>query len=52
LLMTGRNLNNINLVVAVMILIAAIGFAVDSFLFRRLDTTLRHKWGMTAAASN
>jgi sulfonate transport system permease protein len=52
LLMTGRNLNNINLVVAVMILIAAIGFAVDSFLFRRLDTTLRDKWGMTAAASN
>jgi NitT/TauT family transport system permease protein len=51
LLMTGRDLNDINLVVAVMVLIAALGYAVDGILFRRLDASLRHRWGMTAATS-
>ena len=51
LLMTGRDLNDINLVVAVMILIAGLGYAVDGILFRRLDTSLRDKWGMSAATS-
>jgi NitT/TauT family transport system permease protein len=52
LLMTGRDLNDINLVVAVMVLVAALGYAVDSLLFRRLDASLRHRWGMTTAASS
>jgi sulfonate transport system permease protein len=52
LLMTGRDLNDINLVVAVMALIAVLGYVVDSVLFRRLDTSIRHKWGMAAVASN
>jgi NitT/TauT family transport system permease protein len=51
LLMTGRDLNDINLVVAVMFLIAALGYIVDSLLFRRLDTSLRQRWGMVTAAS-
>jgi NitT/TauT family transport system permease protein len=51
LLMAGRDNEDINLVVAVMILIAALGYAVDGFLFRRLDTTLRDRWGMATAAS-
>ena len=52
LLMTGRDLNDINLVVAVMALIAVLGYVVDSVLFRRLDTSIRNKWGMAAVASN
>ncbi len=51
LLMTGRDLNDINLVVAVMVLIAALGYFVDGILFRRLDTSLRQRWGMASAAS-
>jgi len=50
-LILGRDLNDINLVVAVMVLIAVLGYAVDSLVFRRLDTSLRHRWGMTTAAS-
>ena len=51
LLMTGRDLNDINLLVAVMVLIAVLGYLVDTLLFRRLDSSIRHKWGLTAAAS-
>jgi NitT/TauT family transport system permease protein len=51
LLMTGRDLNDINLVVAVMALIAVLGYVVDGVLFRRLDASIRHKWGMTTVSS-
>jgi NitT/TauT family transport system permease protein len=51
LLMTGRDLNDINLVVAVMVLIAALGYIVDGLLFRKIDTSLRQRWGLVTAAS-
>ncbi len=51
LLMAGRDLNDINQVVAVMVLIALLGYIADGVLFRRLDASVRHKWGMTTAAS-
>jgi NitT/TauT family transport system permease protein len=51
LLMAGRDNEDINLVVAVMILIALLGYVVDGVLFRKLDTSLRDKWGMATAAS-
>jgi NitT/TauT family transport system permease protein len=51
LLMMGRDLNDINQVFSVMVLIAAIGYTVDGILFRRLETSLRHKWGLATAAS-
>jgi NitT/TauT family transport system permease protein len=50
LLVAGRDLNDINQVVVVMVLIAGIGYAVDGLLFRKLETSLRDKWG-TAIAS-
>jgi len=50
-LMAGRDLNDINLVVAVMALIAMLGYIVDGLVFRRLDTSLRQRWGITTAAS-
>jgi NitT/TauT family transport system permease protein len=49
--MAGRDLNDINLVVAVMVLIALLGYIVDAFVFRKLDTSIRNKWGMTVATS-
>ena len=52
ILMTGRDLNDINLVVAVMILIALLGYAVDGILFRRLDISIRNNWGLATAASS
>jgi NitT/TauT family transport system permease protein len=51
LLMVGRELNDINQVFAVMILIAALGYAVDTILFRKLELSIRQKWGIAAAAS-
>jgi NitT/TauT family transport system permease protein len=48
LLMTGRDLNDMSLVIAVMILIIAIGFIVDGLIFRTLEK-LQHKWGLTPA---
>ena len=51
LLNEGRDLDDINRVVAVMLLIALIGYVTDSVLFRRIDKSVRHKWGMTVAAS-
>jgi NitT/TauT family transport system permease protein len=51
LLNEGRDLDDINRVVAVMLLIALIGYVVDSILFRRIDATVRQKWGMTVAVS-
>ncbi len=52
LLMTGRDLNDINLVVAVMVLIALLGYIVDGIVFRRLDASIRQKWGMAATVSS
>lgn len=49
LLMLGRDLNDINGVVAVMVVIVAIGFLVDSFIFRAIESRLRRKWGFSAS---
>ena len=50
--MTGRDLNDINLVVAVMVLIVLLGYIVDGIVFRRLDASIRQKWGMAATVSS
>ncbi len=52
LLNQGRDLDDINQVVAVMVLIALLGYIVDGVLFRRLDSTVRIKWGLSAATSS
>jgi NitT/TauT family transport system permease protein len=49
LLMMGRDLNNMNMVVAVMILIIILGFLVDGLVFRTLERRLQEKWGLVAA---
>jgi NitT/TauT family transport system permease protein len=46
LLMMGRDLNDINQIVAVMVLITSIGFIVDGLVFRTIERSLRRKWGV------
>lgn len=50
LLMLGRDLNDMSQVVAVMLLIIAIGYLVDGLLFRTLERRLQEKWGLSLAA--
>ncbi|MEP6643961.1 MAG: hypothetical protein ABJA69_05665 [Acidobacteriaceae bacterium] len=50
LLMMGRDLNDMNQVIAVMILIVAIGSVVDGLVFTTIERRLQHKWGLTTAA--
>jgi len=45
----GRDLNDMNLVIAVMILIIAIGTLVDRLLFRTIERRLQKKWGLLSA---
>ena len=44
LLVMGRDLNDINEVVAVMLLIVAIGLLTDAAFFRILERSIQRKW--------
>jgi NitT/TauT family transport system permease protein len=46
-LMMGRDLNDMSAVIAVMILIIAIGYIVDGVVFKSMERHLQHKWGLT-----
>ena len=46
LLMVGRELNDMSQVVAVMIVIIAIGLAVDRLIFAPLESRVRGRWGL------
>ena len=47
LLMMGRDLNDMSQVIAVMMLIIAIGYVVDGLVFKQLERRLQHKWGLS-----
>jgi NitT/TauT family transport system permease protein len=49
LLMMGRDLNDMSQVLAVMILIIAIGYIVDGLMFKTMERRLQHRWGLTPA---
>ncbi len=49
LLMMGRDLNDMSQVIAVMILIIAIGYIVDGMVFKSVERQLRNKWGLAPA---
>jgi NitT/TauT family transport system permease protein len=49
LLMMGRDLNDMSQVIAVMILIIAIGYLVDGLIFKTMERRLQYKWGLTPA---
>jgi len=48
-LMMGRDLNDMSAVIAVMILIIAIGYVVDGVVFKGMERHLHNKWGLTPA---
>src|ERR1700732_614314 len=48
-LMMGRDLNDMSAVIAVMILIIAIGYVVDGIVFKGMERSLQNKWGLTPA---
>jgi NitT/TauT family transport system permease protein len=49
LLMMGRDLNDMRQVIAVMMLIIAIGYIVDGLVFKTIERRLQHKWGLAPA---
>ena len=49
LLMMGRDLNDMSQVIAVMILVIAIGYIVDGLVFRTIERRLQQKWGLAPA---
>jgi NitT/TauT family transport system permease protein len=49
LLMVGRELNDIAQVMAVMLVIIALGLIVDNLVFGRLERRMRRVWGLAAA---
>ncbi len=51
LLMMGRDLNDMSQVIAVMVLIIAIGYVVDGLVFRTVERRLQRKWGVEEAAA-
>ena len=48
-LMMGRDLNDMSAVIAVMVLIVAIGYVVDGVVFKSMERHLQHRWGLTPA---
>jgi NitT/TauT family transport system permease protein len=48
-LMMGRETSNMNAVIAVMILIIALGYIVDGLIFKSMERHLQHKWGLSPA---
>lgn len=49
LLMMGRDLNDMSQVLAVMILIIALGYMVDGLVFRTIERRLQERWGLAPA---
>jgi len=49
LLMMGRDLSDMNQVLAVMILIIVLGYLVDGLIFRTMERRLHEKYGLAAA---
>src|SRR5579884_2419060 len=50
LLMMGRDLNDMSQVVAVMILIIALGYVVDGLFFKTIESRLQQRWGLAPAS--
>jgi NitT/TauT family transport system permease protein len=50
LLMMGRDLNDMSQVIAVMVLIIALGYIVDGLVFKTVERRLQEKWGLAPAS--
>ena len=49
LLNLGRDLNDMSLVIAIMLIVIGIGLAFDVLVFGRLESWVRERWGYTAS---
>lgn len=49
ILMIGRDLNDMSMVIAVMIIIATLGQLIDRFIFCMVETKVRKRWGLDRA---
>lgn len=49
LLNTGRDLNDASQIMAVMLLIIAIGVAIDSLIFSPIERRVRERWGLVSS---
>jgi NitT/TauT family transport system permease protein len=45
-LMMGRDLNDMSTVIAVMLLIIALGYLVNRFVFRTMERVVQTRWGL------
>ena len=45
----GRNLNRMSLVIAIMLVIVAIGLIMDRLLFSRIEAWVQERWGLATA---
>jgi NitT/TauT family transport system permease protein len=45
----GRNLNRMSLVIAIMLVIVAIGLIMDRLLFSRIEAWVQERWGLSSA---
>ncbi len=50
LLMMGRDLNDMSTVIAIMIVIFVLGWAVDTLVFRTTERYIAHRWGLSNPA--
>jgi NitT/TauT family transport system permease protein len=50
LLMMGRDLNDMNQVIAVMLMIIGLGYLVNRLVFRTMERTLQSRWGLAPNA--
>jgi NitT/TauT family transport system permease protein len=50
LLMMGRDLNDMSQVIAVMLMIIALGYLVNRVVFRTMERALQSRWGLTPTA--
>jgi NitT/TauT family transport system permease protein len=48
-LMHGRDLNDMSLVLAVMLILIGIGIVADRLVFTRLENSVRRRWGLSQA---
>jgi len=52
LLMMGRDLNDMSQVIAVMLLIIALGYIVDGLVFKTIERRLQERWGLAPASTS
>jgi NitT/TauT family transport system permease protein len=48
--MTGRDLNDMSQVVAILLIILVLGWAIDALVFRTIERKVARRWGLSVPA--